>query len=567
MPSKVAQILPLNLTSPGINGLNTTTSMAGDVGDWLFEANNCVFTKERNIAPRELFFEPSTAYVTPIPENTTYAGYAGVDYFVYGNNKIYLKNGTSLDTFGNNGNAVAAWASVVYWKVVYLNGKYFFFHDNSDPLVYAPYAGPPLFSGVPGGPTVGIAHAAFGRVWAGTVSANTPTLYWSALLDGETWAGAGTGSLNLHTYMNANERITCIHDFNNHLIVFTQSSILIFENPFDVPVDSSGAAGTAGSMRLKEKIEGVGCLSVVGAVSVGEECFFISKTGLMKMTQVLSDGGSNPIKTIINQVRTGISNEMSQLDFSVYSDPINYLELSYDSDQGFLMMNILYAKQFLIWLNHPIENGGYAVTTWGEFSYSPVNGFDFTQICSYYRTGGHLGVNQGATAWVRVYNSDGVSFDYQGLSVYGHKDYLYPDNTPCEPYGFTWTMKSPWLNFGDQQDYQTKILKRLLVVHRRPRAKFNEGLGYTPTDMVVDFKIRTDYSTISYNFNFTANTQTYNATAYTFPDHQIQTIPLAGAGSLVQYELTAQITDPGHSYFAVQRLSFQAKLGRIQQGI
>jgi hypothetical protein len=567
MPSKVAQILPLNLTSPGINGLNTTTSMAGDVGDWLFEATNSVFTKERNIAPREQFFEPSTSYVTPIAENTTYAGFAGTDYFVYGNGKIYVKSGTDLSTFGNNGNAVPAWASVFYWKVVHLNGKYFFFHDGVAPLVYAPYAGPPLFSGIPTGPTVGVAHSAFGRVWAASISPSAPTLYWSLLLDGETWTGAGTGSLNLHTYLNADERVTCIHDFNNHLIVFTQSSILIFENPFDVPVDSSGTGGTAGSLRLKEKIEGAGCLSVVGAVSVGEECFFISQTGLMKMSQVVADGGSNPVKTALNQVRTGITNEISEFDFGTYYAPLNYLELSFDADQGFLMLNILYTKQFLIWLNHPIENGGYAVTTWETEQTNTDVGVIWTKICSYYRTGGTSATGAGATAWLQVYDSTATSIDYQGIATYGQAQYTYPDDSPCETNGFLWTVKSPWLNFGDQQDFQTKILKRLLVVHRRPRAKFDSGLGYTPTNLTVDFKIRTDYNDATYNFTFTGSYQEYNPNILVLPSYQTQTVPLAGAGSLIQYELSAIVSDPGHMYFALQRLSFQAKLGRIQQGI
>ena len=127
MQSNVAQILPLNLTSPGISGVTGITSMAGDVGDWLFKAQNAVYTKERNIAPRELFFQgPATSYV-PIPVTTTYTGSTAGRYFVYGPGAIYDNYGTLLNSLPNGGGTTPVWADNVYWHVCFLNNKYFFF--------------------------------------------------------------------------------------------------------------------------------------------------------------------------------------------------------------------------------------------------------------------------------------------------------------------------------------------------------------------------------------------------------------------------------------------------------
>ena len=566
MQSNVAQILPLNLTSPGISGVTGITSMAGDVGDWLFKAQNAVYTKERNIAPRELFFQgPATSYV-PIPVTTTYTGSTAGRYFVYGAGAIYDNYGTLLNSLPNGGGTTPVWADNVYWHVCFLNNKYFFFSAGYDPIVFDPFAGPPTFYTIPTAPQVAICHAAFGRVWAASSIANSQTLYWSNLLDGTTWTGAGTGSLNLNTYLNNSEGIKAISDFNGYLLVFTSTDIIILENPFTVPTDSSGAAGTAETLKIKEVIQGTGCVSPVGAVQVGEELFFISKTGLMKMSQVVAAGGSNPITTVINQIATQMNEEIETLSIE-YAAISNQVELTYNSDMAMLMCNMNYAKQYLVWLKFPLENGGYPVTTWGDTNENSY-AFDRTYICGFYRTGGNLGFGPGATAWIRIFDVDGTTALYEGIGMYGHTEYLYTNYEVCEPLGFTWKITSPWLNFGNQQEFQTKILKRSLIFHRRPRAKFSPSYtAYVPTDLEVNFRIRTDYNPVAYNFTFTATKQEFNPVYTILPDIETQTIPIAGTGGLIQYEMSARITDPAHSYFAVQRLSFQAKLGRIQQGI
>src|SRR5690606_11805580 len=128
------------------------------------------------------------------------------------------------------------------------------------------------------------------------------TLYWSVLLDGEDWSGTGSGSLDLSSYLSTQEYITAIADFNKYLVVFTQRSILIFQDPFTVPVDSSGDPGTEPTISLKEQINGIGCVGKNAWTSVGEEIYFVDGSGLRRISRVLEEGGSNPIDPVCSHI-------------------------------------------------------------------------------------------------------------------------------------------------------------------------------------------------------------------------------------------------------------------------
>ena len=574
MPSKAAQLIPLNLSAPGAAGLTGETSMAGDKEEWLFEAHNAVYNNEGLLAPRRLWRKAEWTGVydpQPFPEGSiVYPAFAAGIYFAAGDGKIWVQSGTDLTTLANNGTAPTVWGGAVPWKAVYLNRKWFLFAEGKEAKVYDPYAaaGAGHFSGVPNAPEVGVAHSAFGRLWAASTMVNDRTLYWSMLLDGNDWTSAGTGSLDLASYMGEGEAITAIADFNGLLIVFTNLSILIFQDPFLVPIDSGGAAGTASVMSLKEQIKGTGCVGRNAWCNIGAEIIFMSHNGLKSLGRVLQDGGSNPLDTVCPQIASVLMNAYKHAVGTAQN--LEFIRLNYHPAHGFVTVEtgLGYDGVYLLWVNRPLDRGIYPVTRWGKL-YEEIVAGNYTGLMNYsglYPTGGWAGVGPGITAILIIYDNL-AQIHYHGFAQYGMMSPLHEQEV-CEQ-EFTFLVKSAWLTFGDQASPLDKIPKDLKLIYRTPQAPQVESGDYEPSALTVTFGLRFDYNSALRSHTFTTpliQQQEFDVSTQV-SQHTVTPIPLAGQGSLVQWEIRATVNNRAHEAFAVQRAGFQTKIGRIHQGI
>ena len=571
-PNKpLSPVIPLNLSAPGAAGVTDQTSIAGDVEEWLFDAFNAIYNQEGLLAPRRLWRIPDEATLGYVPQpftegSTVYATFAGGVYFVSDNGKIWNDRGVDLTTLGNDGSVPVSWTgTVANWKAVYLNGKIYFFAQGQEAKVFDPVAN--QFSGVPDAPEVGIVHSAFGRLWAASTSSTATTLTWSLLLNGKDWTSAGTGSLDLSTYMTSGEAITAIADFNGFLIVFTNRSILIFQDPFTVPIDSSGTEGTAASMTLKEQIRDTGCVGKNAWCHVGEELIFMSHSGLKSLGRVLQDGGANPMETICPQINNRLLNAFKGSLGTAQN--LEYVILNYHPIQGFVTVETGQIEDavYLVWVSRPMNKGVYPVTIWGKPRDEFLAGdYGIIYFHGLYPTGGWAGVGPGITGLLKVYNSDS-SIHYHGIAHYG---FMNPsmDELQCEE-TFSFRVKSAWLNFGDQAGPLDKIPKDLKLIYRTPQSPELTEDSPDGTALSVTFSLRFDYSTQARSHTFTTpliEQDAFDVSTQLSP-HSITPIPLAGQGSLVQWEVKSNVTNRAHEAFALQRAGFQVKMGRIHQGI
>lgn len=568
--NNVSPLLPLNLTAPGAAGLTAETSIAGDFQEWLFEANNAVYNAEGLLSPRQLFRIPRPNYWGAFPTLSEYYPVPVADkYFIGGVGKLYDQaDGTDLSTLANDGTVPGTWTLNREWQATYLNGKYYFFAESVAPKVYDPTV--PAFSGITGAPLFGIIHSAFGRLWASSEQSAITTLQWSLLLNGKNWTGAGTGSINLSSYMSSNEAITAITDFNGYLIVFTNKSIFIYQDPFLVPVDNSGTGGTPQTMTLKEHIKGTGCVGKFAWCHVGEELLFMSQNGLKSLSRVLAEGGAAPLKNICPQVTTQV---IDSIKYQVgLSFNLTQVRLAYHPTMGFVTVETgsSISGVFLLWINRPISEGAYPVTRWGLLQ-SDVDDNNVAGISLYglHSTGSFDGRGPGITA-IGVVLDNTPTVTYKGPVHYGMYDLYTKDELEAET-SFKMTIKSAWLNFGDAQGPAVKIPKDMKLIYRTTQSPYPAGdpSGFTPTALTLGFKLRFDYSETPRNHSFTTPlvVQSEFNVSQQFAPHKITPLPLSGDGSLVQWELSGIINNRAHESFALQRTGFQAKLGRIHQGI
>ena len=86
---------------------------------------------------------------------------------------------------------------------------------------------------VPTGLTTGnfdpnVVLSAFGRVWTADLSNNKQTIFYSRLLEGWDFAGAGSGILDISSVVGSNDEIVGLANHNGFLIIFCKNNILVF---------------------------------------------------------------------------------------------------------------------------------------------------------------------------------------------------------------------------------------------------------------------------------------------------------------------------------------------------
>lgn len=568
---------PLKINVPGAFGVTGESSISGEVPEWLLVADNAIFSREGLIAPRALWREIPTIgsiapFTTSLSETYQFLSTAGY-VFVWsqlGEELMGSYGGTPIDitALPDDGNPPPTFGVRSAISVAYLQKKFYFADSTAEMQVYDPVAAtfskvasPVTFTVLDG---LSIIHSAFGRLWG--CKANSTVLYWSVLLDGGDWAGVGSGSLDLASYLSNGEYITAIADFNNYLIVFTSKSTLIFQDPFTVPIDSSGTAGTETTMSLKEQINGTGCIGKNAWANVGEEIYFVDRSGLRRLSRVIQEGGSNPIDSVCAHINPF-------LKLPVAGTNIDSVYLHYLPTLKALAMDISGITTYMIWLDRPIGEGAFAVTHWGSYGTDVTSAtttappYKFiTAVQEFQFFGSSYPI---VVCWYREYD-ELSQIQYNNMAYMPLYDTVDPADGAMAETEYTFRIQSAWLNFGNGQDAVTKIMKDLKLIYRTPTAPYAVGSVYTSTALDITYKLRFDYGTTEAVHTFTTPlsqrgdmVSPYHVMGY----HTVTPLSLSGNGSSIQWEIEATIDNKAHEYFAVQQAGFSVKLGRIHQGI
>lgn len=301
-----APLGPVTLTSPGFFGLNTQLASTTLPAEWATNIKNAIFDSSNRLASRLGWAAISSSPISGTPEATRmfeYIPFTGSTVVVQAtaNNKLYIGTTTYTDKTG----AIVPTAN--RWKFVNYNGNCYGL-QSGHPLIQ--YTGTGSFTAtaaasgtVPAGDAL---LSAFGRLWAS--DANGQKVKYCGLLDATNWGGAGAGTIDLtNVWPTGQDSIVAIESFNNFLVVFGSSNIIIYED---------GTGSVLGlnptNIVVRDVVAKVGAVSRDTVINVnGDDLVFLSQHGLQSFQRSVIEK-SNPKHELSVNIRDYLLGYLAQ---------------------------------------------------------------------------------------------------------------------------------------------------------------------------------------------------------------------------------------------------------------
>lgn len=368
------QISYKTLANVGINGLNTQQNPASLESSWLTKAENIVLRESGRISFRKGLREKIYPADKPIGSIGEYKDGSITKIFAGSEDKIYEVGFDTPDTPWNTSYTTSS--STSDWQFVNFNRDLYALQSGSAPLRYTSGAWTTTITppqGIaPFDPSCGTGH--YGRMWVGGVSGTKDVVYYSDTLigqnfnqgtievadksqttceeEGHFWNSINTTCYSVPTYAGVidlrgvwgYDEIVAIHPFAGKLAIFGKSNVVLYDNP-----------GDPSEMSLNELIEGIGCVSRDSVVSVGDDLFFLSSTGVRSLSRT-TQKSNLPLTDMCLNVKDTIIRNISQSPESkgVYIESEGIYTLT------FTTLGVTYVFD----LKHKTPNGTPRITTW-----------------------------------------------------------------------------------------------------------------------------------------------------------------------------------------------------------
>ena len=363
------QLQNLAISAPAFAGLNTQDSPVGLNAAFADVAENCVIDQRGRIGARKgwstittngLAVLGTSAGIEHIQEFIAYDGTTTV--FSMGDCKVFTGTTTLTQIAFPAGYSCTA----NNWKTASFQNNVYFFQAEHAPLKYV--AGATALVLVPNSGSVAPPQgdellAGFGRLWITSVTNEDYKIYGSALLDGDTWAGAGNSWLTLdltNVWPQGYDSVVALAEHNGYLVVFGKRSIILYQ---DVVGAQGGAltATTADTIRLYDTIEGVGCIARDSVQSTGNDLLFLSNRGVMSLGRLIQEKAI-PLNDISKNVRTDL---MELVDNEFASGNGHTIRSAYSARHAFYILTLpVSGVVYCFDVRRPLEDGSFRATTW-----------------------------------------------------------------------------------------------------------------------------------------------------------------------------------------------------------
>jgi hypothetical protein len=283
------------IAAPGFYGLNTQESGITLNSGFALEATNCIIDKFGRIGSRKGWTKVNgtafTGQVRAIAEYTKADGTLEILYAA--NNKLWRleDNGTSTELTDTDGTNITITDDD--WQIICFNNYAVFVQDGHE-MVYYDGTGDTYaeYSSAPGSTSPSCGAACFNRMWV----ADGSTVYWSKILEPQSFSGTGTGYINVKEVFGEDDTVTAITSYNNRLVIFGRRNIAFF----------SGAEDPTGTgFYMTDHIKGIGCVARDSVQNVGTDAVFLSADGVRSVGRTIQEV-SSPIGDISRNVRDEI---------------------------------------------------------------------------------------------------------------------------------------------------------------------------------------------------------------------------------------------------------------------
>jgi hypothetical protein len=515
-----AQLLPIDLVSPGFRGVNFEEAQNVLQPHWATVAQNAVLDQSGRVASRRGYSDVTTTAVTGDLDIKTLFEYireGGADEII-----------VAWDDAGGAGIANDIddpEANIIDGTVVVTDGSWWFqnyndkcigFIDGQKPIVYN---GTGTFATVVEGsgtaPTSlgGVGMCAGGRVWG--VDSDGQVIKFTGLLDETNWGGAGSGSIDMQNiWTKGTDIVTAITMFNGALVVFGKRHIVIW-------VDGVGnqLGIDPDNLYVSDVIEGTGCISQWSLQNIGEaDLLFLSRNGVQSLGRVLASGGSAGINTMSSKVTT-------QIEADIEGNAANVIR-SVVSDGMYIISFPTTGRSYTFAHQRPFQ------TEEGETLF-PITTWDLAP-----------------TAWLRDTGNARLLLGYAGnVGLYGGAD------TDAGT-AFTFSYESSWLDLGEGIANRLKLLKRI------------GSIVFTQSATTMNFKWDFDFkgSWTSKSKTFASGGGAEWGIAEWNVDEwaggislRIIKIPATGTGQYIKVGVSVEVA----SQVSIQQLEIFSKLGRV----
>lgn len=348
-------ISTVNLVAPGFKGLNTEDSPLAQDQSFASVANNCVIDRYGRVAARKgvnvLTTDKTELGTESIRKIGSFRDSAGNKIvFSAGNNKIFSGTTALVDE-----TPALYTITADNWDIVNFNDHCYFFQAGHEPLVYSDALGDitPMSAvsgwAAPSGRSDANANtvlAAFGRLWIAGFNDDPHTIYWSDLLQGHTWTGGSSGSIDISSvWPDGYDEIVKIDTHNNYLIIFGMHSVIFYSN-----------AGSPSSMTLEDTISGIGAYDRDAVRNIGTDILFLANDGLRSFSRTLQTE-SLPVGDLSRNIKTDLIRQLQEEGVGVYTE--------YSPENSFFILGFLGQRfQYVFDLRGQLETGAYRVTQW-----------------------------------------------------------------------------------------------------------------------------------------------------------------------------------------------------------
>lgn len=346
----MAQLQTITIKAPGFGGLNTQDSPVSMPIEYASQADNCVIDQFGRIAARKGY----NVITAPVKEGglevepVTQAYFRDED----GNETVYSCDATGVYR-GTTAFTVSYTTDVTAgnYQMVQLDDTMYFAQAGHD-LLLATAAGSASAATLTVD-TLGndidqpnVAMAAFGRLWLADTNDFKNVVWWSDLLDGETYNSGTAGRINLDdVWPDGKDEVTALAAHNGFLVIFGRHSIVVY----------SGAEDPA-TMVLADTIAGVGCVARDSVQSAGNDLIFLSAQGVRSFGRTIQEE-SLPNRDLSATVRDDIVSRLSGDNSAVKS--------CYSPEEGFYVLFFPgLSEAYVFDLRRSLDNGGNRATRW-----------------------------------------------------------------------------------------------------------------------------------------------------------------------------------------------------------
>lgn len=291
----MAQLQAVTLAAPGFFGLNTQESGITISNGFALEATNCIIDKFGRIGSRKGWSKLNTSAFTgnvrAIAEYTKSDGTLEILYAA--NNKLFRLEDDYTSTELTDADATNITITDDDWQIITYN-NYAVFVQQGHQMVYYDGSGDTYneYSSAPGSTTPSCGAACFNRVWV----ADDHTVYWSKILEPQSFSGTGTGYLDIREIFGEDDTVTAITAYNNRLVIFGRRNIAFF----------AGAEDPTGTgFMMVDHIKGIGCVARDSVQNVGSDVVFLSAEGVRTIGRTIQEQ-SSPIGDVSRNVRDEI---------------------------------------------------------------------------------------------------------------------------------------------------------------------------------------------------------------------------------------------------------------------